>query len=116
MPRGRKRAFAIAVGAAAVGGIEFVMNVDVERVSAEIGYWLGEAFWGRGIASDALVAVTNYAVQTQGLTHLYALPLAWNAASCRLLEKAGYVLEARLRQSAIKDGRLTDQLQYAFAC
>lgn len=107
-------AFAIVVDGAAVGGIGFVLNVDVERVSAEIGYWLGEAFWGRGVATDALVAVTHYAVHTHGLTRVYALPFAWNAASCRVLEKAGYVLEARLRRSAIKDGRITDQLQYAF--
>jgi RimJ/RimL family protein N-acetyltransferase len=106
--------FAIAVGDDAIGGIGFVLHPDVERVSAEIGYWLGEAFWGRGIATEALVAVTAYAVATHGLTRVYALPFAWNAASCRVLEKAGYALEARLRRSAIKDGQITDQLQYAF--
>jgi RimJ/RimL family protein N-acetyltransferase len=107
-------AFAIAVGGEAAGGIGFQLNGDVERVSAEIGYWLGEPFWGRGIATEALAAVTRYAVETHGLTRLYALPFAWNAASCRVLEKAGYVLEARLRRSAVKDGRIVDQLQYAF--
>jgi RimJ/RimL family protein N-acetyltransferase len=107
-------AFAIAVDDVAVGGIGFVMNADVERVSAEIGYWLGEPFWGRGITTEALAATTKYAVETHGLTRLYALPFAWNQASCRVLEKAGYVLEARLRRSAIKDGRIIDQLQYAF--
>jgi RimJ/RimL family protein N-acetyltransferase len=107
-------AYAIAVGDEAVGGIGFQLNGDVERVSAEIGYWLGEPFWGRGIATEALVAVTRYAIETHGLTRVYALPFAWNTASCRVLEKAGYVVEARLRKSAIKDGRITDQLQYAF--
>jgi len=58
--------------------------------------------------------VTRYAIDTHGLTRLYALPFAWNTASCRVLEKAGYTLEARLRRSAVKDGRITDQLQYAF--
>ena len=106
--------FAIAVEGRAVGGIGFVLHPDVERVSAEIGYWLGEAFWGRGIATEALVAVTAHAIQTHGLTRIYAVPFAWNAASCRVLEKAGYVLEGRLRKSAIKDGKLTDQLQYAY--
>jgi [ribosomal protein S5]-alanine N-acetyltransferase len=106
--------FAIAVKDVAVGGIGFVLRGDVERVSAEIGYWLGEPFWGRGIATDALIAVTAHAVATHGLTRVYALPFAWNTASCRVLEKAGYVLEARLRNSAIKDGKITDQLQYAF--
>jgi len=106
--------FAIAVDDAAVGAIGFVLRTDVERVSAEIGYWLGEAFWGRGIATSALAAVTRHAFETQALTRLFAVPFAWNAASCRVLEKAGYVLEAQLRRSAIKDGVIVDQMQYAF--
>ena len=106
--------FAIAVGEEAVGSIGFVLRHDVERVSAEIGYWLAEPFWGRGITTEALVAVTRHAIDTHGLTRIYALPFAFNIGSCRVLEKAGYVLEARLRQSAIKDGKVTDQMQYAF--
>lgn len=106
--------FAIAVDGVAVGGIGFVPQQDVERVSAEVGYWLGEAFWGRGIVTDALRAVTNYAIETHGFTRLFALPFAHNLGSCRVLEKAGYLLEARLRRSAIKDGAVIDQLQYAF--
>jgi [ribosomal protein S5]-alanine N-acetyltransferase len=106
--------FAIAVDDQAVGGVGFVLHPDVERVSAEIGYWLAEPFWGRGIATEALRAVTSYAIENHGLTRIYAVPFAWNVASCRVLEKAGYVLEGRLRNSAIKDGRLTDQMQYAF--
>jgi RimJ/RimL family protein N-acetyltransferase len=107
-------AFAICVEDEAVGGIGFQLQGDVERVSAEIGYWLGEPFWGRGIATEALVALTDYAIVTHGLTRVYAVPFAWNAASCRVLEKAGYVLEGRLRRSAVKGGSVTDQLQYAF--
>jgi RimJ/RimL family protein N-acetyltransferase len=106
--------FAIAVSDEPVGAIGFVLHPDVERVSAEIGYWLAEPFWGRGIATEALAAVTRYAIETHALTRIYAVPFAWNAASCRVLEKAGYVLEARLRNSAIKDGQLIDQMQYAF--
>jgi ribosomal-protein-alanine N-acetyltransferase len=107
-------AFAIVVDSEAAGGIGFVLQQDVDRASAEIGYWLGEPFWGRGITTDALVAVTRYAIETHGLTRLFAVPFAHNTASCRVLEKAGYVLEARLRRSAIKDGRILDQLQYAY--
>jgi [ribosomal protein S5]-alanine N-acetyltransferase len=107
-------AFAIAVNGEAVGGIGFQIMRDVERVSAEIGYWLGEPFWGRGISTEALIAMTRYAIATHGLTRIYAVPFAWNTASCRVLEKAGYVLEGRLRRSAVKDGQVTDQLQYAF--
>jgi RimJ/RimL family protein N-acetyltransferase len=106
--------FAIAVSGEAVGGIGFVPGHDVERVSSEIGYWLGEALWGRGMVTDALIAVTRYAIDTHGFTRLFALPFAHNQASCRVLEKAGYVLEGRLRNSAIKEGKLVDQLQYAF--
>jgi RimJ/RimL family protein N-acetyltransferase len=98
----------------AVGGVGFVLRTDVERVSAEIGYWLGEPFWGRGIGTAALAAVTQHAIATHGLTRVYALPFAYNVASCRVLEKAGYVLEGRLRRSAIKNGVVIDQMQYAY--
>ena len=109
-----ERSFAIGVDGLAVGAIGFVPEDDVERVSAEIGYWVGEAYWGRGIATDALKAVTAYALESEHLTRIFALPFADNAGSCRVLEKAGYVLEARLRRSAIKEGRIVDQMQYAF--
>lgn len=106
--------FAIEVDGAAAGGIGFMLQQDVDRMSAEIGYWLGEPFWGRGIVTEALVAVTSHAIAQHGLTRLFALPFAANTASCRVLGKAGYVLEARLRRSAIKDGTIVDQFQYAF--
>jgi [ribosomal protein S5]-alanine N-acetyltransferase len=106
--------FAIAVGGRAVGGIGLMLHEDVERVSAEIGYWLGEPFWGRGIATEALKATTTYAIERYRLTRIYAVPFAWNTSSVRVLEKAGYVFEGRLCRSAIKDGVMTDQLQYAF--
>jgi [ribosomal protein S5]-alanine N-acetyltransferase len=106
--------FAIAVGGRAVGGIGLMLHEDVERVSAEIGYWLGEPFWGRGIATEALKATTRFAMDRYKLTRIYAVPFAWNTSSARVLEKAGYVFEGRLRRSAIKDGVMTDQLQYAF--
>ena len=112
--RSPETTFAIVVGGEAIGSVGFVLHPDVERVSAEIGYWLGEPFWGRGIATDALVAITKHAFVSYGLTRVYALPFAWNLPSCRVLEKAGFVLEARLRRSAIKDGVVTDQMQYAF--
>jgi RimJ/RimL family protein N-acetyltransferase len=106
--------FAIVVGNEAVGGVGFVLRHDVERLSAEIGYWLGEPFWGRGIATEALIAVTGHAIATHKLTRVYAVPFAWNTASVRVLEKAGFQLEGRLRRSAIKNGVITDQLQYAY--
>jgi RimJ/RimL family protein N-acetyltransferase len=105
--------WAIDVDGEAVGGIGIEMNTDVERVSAEIGYWLGESFWGRGIATAALTAVTAEAFKRFEITRLYALPFADHAASVRVLEKAGYVREGHLRQSAIKDGKIRDQLLFA---
>ncbi len=106
--------FAIEVNGKAVGSIGFTLHDDVERVSAEIGYWLGEEFWGQGIATEALKAVTKYAVKRHNLTRVYAVPFEWNPASGRVLEKAGYVLEGRTRRSAIKDGKIIDQLLYAY--
>ena len=77
-------------------------------------YWLGESFWGRGIATAAIRVVTEHAIAAHDLTRVYALPFEGNLASQRALEKAGYVCEGRLRKSAIKDGRVLDQLLYAF--
>ena len=105
--------FAIAVDGEAVGGIGVVLHDDVERISAELGYWLGEAFWGRGITTAAVRAVTDYAMTTFALCRVYAVPFAYNTASARVLEKAGYALEGRMRRSAIKDGRVVDQFLYA---
>jgi RimJ/RimL family protein N-acetyltransferase len=106
--------FAIAVEGTAVGAIGFVLKPDIERVSAEIGYWLAERLWGQGIATEAVKAVTSYAVANHGLSRVFAVPFATNLASCRVLEKAGYTLEGTLRRSAIKDGVIVDQLQYAY--
>ena len=105
--------FAIAVAGEAVGGIGLMLLEDIERCSAEVGYWLGRAFWGKGLATAALRALTAYAFTAHPLTRVYALPFADNAASIRVLEKAGYRIEGRLRRSAVKDGVVQDQLVYA---
>lgn len=105
--------WAIEVNGEASGGIGLELHTDVERVSAEIGYWLGEPAWGRGIVTEVLQAVTVEAFRRFELTRIYALPFADNRASVRVLEKAGYVIEGHLRQSAIKDGKIRDQLLYA---
>jgi RimJ/RimL family protein N-acetyltransferase len=104
---------AIAVDGAAVGSIGFELREDVERISAEIGYWLGQQYWGRGIVTAALKAATSFAMKRFVLSRIYALPFADNAASIRVLEKAGYRLEGTLRRSAIKEGVIKDQLLYA---
>ena len=105
--------YAICVEGSAVGGIGFSLHGDIERISAEIGYWLGEPFWGRGIVSEALKAVTEYAMKKHGLLRVYAVPFVSNKASHWVLEKSGYRLEGRMIKSAIKDGKVMDQLMYA---
>lgn len=104
--------FAIVVDGHAVGGIGLILREDVNRRSAEIGYWLGEEYWGRGIATEALQAVTDYAFQNFDLCRIYAGVFEWNPASMRVLEKAGYELECRLRKNVTKDGKNIDELIY----
>ncbi|MDC4224214.1 MAG: GNAT family N-acetyltransferase [Candidatus Manganitrophus sp.] len=102
--------FAIVLDGEAIGGIGFELREDVFRRSAEIGYWLGEPFWGRGIMTEALRAVTEYAFKIFNLCRIEAGVFEWNpAASMRGLEKAGYVREARLHKRITKDGRTIDQ-------
>ncbi len=105
--------FAIEVGGEAVGGIGLFLQQDVERYSAEIGYWLGEAYWGRGIATAAVQRFTDYAFDAFGLCRIYASVFVSNEGSIRVLEKTGYQLEGRLRQAAVKDGQVVDGLLYA---
>ena len=105
--------FAIEVDGEAVGGIGFSPGTDVERYSAEIGYWLAEPFWGRGIATEALRVVSEYAFTRCNVLRLFALPFADNARSTRVLEKAGYTREAVLRCSSVKGGLPRDQALYA---
>lgn len=105
--------FAIASPVEAMGGIGLTLNQDVHRLTAELGYWLGEPFWGKGIMSEAVRCFTDFAFDHFGLVRIYAEPFAANANSCRVLEKAGFVLEGRLRASVIKEGVIGDQLMYA---
>jgi [ribosomal protein S5]-alanine N-acetyltransferase len=105
--------FAIEFQGGAIGGIGMEFFDDVHRLTAEIGYWLGEPFWARGFATRALKAVTQYAFATFDLRRIQATVYEWNPASARVLEKAGYTLEGRLRNYIVKDGRVGDALIYA---
>ncbi len=107
--------FAIACDGAAVGVIGLRLKADVERVGAELGYWLGEPFWGRGILSEAVPAFTAWALEEFKLARIEALVFAWNPASARVLEKAGYAREGTLRRSAVKEGQIIDRWLYALA-
>jgi RimJ/RimL family protein N-acetyltransferase len=78
-----------------------------------VGYWLGEAFWNRGIMTSALGAFTPYAFDSFDLIRIFAGVFSTNPASMRVLEKAGYTREGVLRRSVVKDGQVLDQVLYA---
>src|SRR4051812_17497699 len=105
---------AICIDDRAIGSIGITPGTDIERVNAEIGYWIGKPYWGRGIVTAALRGMTRYAIDQFGLTRVFAIPFVQNAASIRVLEKAGYVREGLMRRSAIKDRTVRDQYLYAF--
>jgi RimJ/RimL family protein N-acetyltransferase len=105
--------FAIATPGEAIGGIGLEFASDVHRFTAELGYWLGEPFWGRGIMTQAVRHVTAWAFETFELHRIYATAFAGNRASMRVLEKAGFQCEGCLRASVFKHGRILDQALYA---
>ena len=97
----------------AVGGIGIHLGIDVHRQTAELGYWLGQEFWARGIMTEAVGAFSDFCFDTFSLRRIYAEPFANNRASARVLEKAGFVFEGCLKNNVIKDGKLLDSLLYA---
>ena len=105
--------FCIEIDDAVGGGIGLRLGQDVHRYTAEVGYWLGESFWGRGIMSEAVAAFTDFCFNNFPLRRVYAEPFANNPASVRVLEKAGFVFEGRLKNNVIKNGELLDSLLYA---
>jgi [ribosomal protein S5]-alanine N-acetyltransferase len=105
--------FAIEQRGMAIGGISLEFFDDVYRMTAEVGYWLAEPMWGRGFATLAVKAVADYAFATFDLRRLQASVFEWNPASARVLEKAGFTFEARLRSAIVKDNRVGDMLMYA---
>ncbi len=105
--------FAIEVDGNAVGGIGYDLGSGISRCQAELGYWLGEDFWGRGIATAAVKAFSDHIFANTELARIFATPFCDNMASRRVLIKAGFQLEGTLRQSAIKDGKLLDKAVYA---
>lgn len=105
--------FGIVVQGVVAGNVGLTPGEDIHRKTTELGYFLGRTFWGRGIMTDVVRAVTLYALDTLGMHRVFAVPYRRNRASARVLEKAGYVCEGVMRNSAIKDGVLLDQLLYA---
>lgn len=103
---------AIVRGGEAIGGVGIVPYEDVHRHSAEIGYWLGEPFWGLGLTTRAVAGMSSYAFANFDLVRLAALVFETNPASARVLEKCGYRFEGRLVAAATKNGRTLDLLSY----
>jgi RimJ/RimL family protein N-acetyltransferase len=85
----------------------------VHSHTATLGYWLGEDFWGRGIMTDAVAAFIDFCFENFPLRRVSAEVFANSTAFARVLEKAGFVFEGRLKNNVIKDGELLDSLLYA---
>jgi len=105
--------FAIDINGEAVGGIGLHPQDDIHCKNAELGYWLGEPFWGKGIISKAIPQILNYGFKTFDITRIFARPFHTNIGSQKVLEKAGFKLEARLEKVLYKHGEYLDELIYA---
>lgn len=105
---------ALQVGGRPVGGIGLLMGEDIEHVSAEVGYWVAEPYWGQGLASAALPLFVTYVFGAFPTLHrVFAVPFLRNLRSQRVLEKAKFRREGIFAESALKDGVLESQVVYA---
>ena len=105
--------YAIDIDGEAVGSIGVFVKDDIYCKTAEIGYWLGEPFWGNGIISKAIAMISDIAFKKFDIIRLYAEPFAVNYGSCRALEKAGFQLEGVLKKNVFKLGEVLDSCIYA---
>lgn len=105
--------FCIGIDGSAAGGIGVHPGQDVHRYTATVGYWLAEEFWGRGVMTEALIAVTDFCFDNFPLRRISTEVFANNPGSARVLEKAGFAFEGRLKNNVLKDGKLLDSLLYA---
>ncbi len=104
--------FAIEIDEKAVGSIGYFPQNDVERFNAEIGYWLAEAYWGKGIMSDVVTHLSEYIFENTEIIRIFATPFAHNPASKKVLEKAGFTFKCTLTKAAFKNGQFIDELYY----
>ncbi|MEQ1746756.1 MAG: GNAT family N-acetyltransferase [Saprospiraceae bacterium] len=105
--------FAIDVEGQASGGVGLHARFDVERKNMELGYWLAQPFWGQGIMPKAVAQMVDYGFRTFDITRIFARPYGPNIGSRRVLEKAGFVLEAHFEKTIFKNGEFLDELIYA---
>ncbi len=104
---------AVEIDGQAVGNIGFTVKDDIYRYNAEIGYWLSEAYWGRGIMTEVLPIMTDYIFQNFQVNRIFACVLEGNTGSMRVLETAGYQHEAIHRKAAVKNNEYLDEHIFA---
>lgn len=104
--------FAILYNESLAGVTGLTLQQDIHRMNAEVGYWIGEPYWNKGIATQAVQLITAYAFTTLRLHRLFAGVFHTNPASAKVLLKAGYTLECIAREGVIKEGKLLDEHHY----
>jgi RimJ/RimL family protein N-acetyltransferase len=105
--------WAIAADGKAVGSIGVFRQGNIHNRSAEMGYWIAEPYWGKGVGTAAVKQACDFIFSHTDIIRIFAEPFAFNIPSCRILEKAGFVLEGTLRKNAVKNGVVLDQRMYA---
>lgn len=105
--------FAIDINGNASGGIGIHLQNDIHIKNAELGYWLAEPFWGKGIMTKAVTQMVDYGFKTFDITRIFARPYGTNIGSQKVLEKAGFILEGRFKNTIFKNGKYLDELIYA---
>ena len=108
----RAAVFAIEVNGEAAGAIGIYPKTDIFLLNAEIGYWLAEPFWGHGIVTAAVKQTVDFAFNHFSVERVFARPFGNNVPSQRVLEKAGFVLEAKFEKILFKNKQLNDELVY----
>ncbi len=111
--KGAEKIFAISFNDEAIGSIGLFPLLDVFRNNAELGYWLAEPFWGKGIMQIAVKQMINFTFNNTDINRIFARPFGTNLPSQKVLEKCGFVLEAKLEGTIIKNNKIIDELIYA---
>lgn len=109
-----EKIFAVEYQESLAGVIGLHSFKDVFRLTAEIGYWLGEPFWNKGVATNAVKLATHFGITTLGLVRIFANVYDFNKASQKVLDKAGYKFECVARKAVIKNGVILDDYRYSF--
>ena len=105
--------FAIVLDDKVIGSIGVFRCENIHSRTAEMGYYIGEPYWGKGLTTSAVKQTCSYIFEHTDIIRIFAEPFAYNTASCRVLEKAGFQLEGVLRSNAVKNGKMLDMKMYA---